>query len=142
MADDIRKRARVVAAKARYNRLCHGQPVCSESVSIDQDLPKWGDLVPSVRDHYESGAAEIIRDYEAALWQPIETAPTEGQVIRAWAPHHRTEYQISWRECSSSLGRRMVGWTIVGESSPTVIKFTHWCPLSEGPAAEAEVEAE
>ena len=80
------------------------------------------------------------------MWQPIETAPTTGEVILIWKPDERMvgEYMMAtyWSDVNTS---REPGWVPVGgihkqgyHSSVTDTPQgypTHWMPLPEPPTA-------
>lgn len=65
-------------------------------------------LYPYVEDA-ELMAKQIIKSYEEARWQPIETAPKDGSVSQAWEPGRRTPYLIMWWRG---------GWTFAVEMVP------------------------
>lgn len=64
--------------------------------------------------------------YEAALWQPIETAPADGTRVLVYAPPSGGEYPASVQRVDMWRGG---GWWQMRPAQP----YTHWRPLPAGP---------
>ena len=76
----------------------------------------------SASDHIN--ASDIVQAYQQALWQPIETAPKDGQLVMIWNKSYKIALQGRWEGEDT-------GW--VGDD---VILFpTHWRPLPAPPVS-------
>jgi hypothetical protein len=69
----------------------------------------------------------ICASCKRPLWQPIETAPKDGEIILVYGAFYdfatlRDVYFAYWEESTQA-------WEIEGEE----IIATHWMPLPEGP---------
>ena len=76
---------------------------------------------------YTSWDINEVGSIEMTEWQPIETAPMDGEIILAYGafydfPALRDIYLVYWEEDTQS-------WEIEGEK----IIATHWMPLPEPP---------
>lgn len=62
-------------------------------------------------------------------WQPIETAPKDGDEILAWNPYGAVV--ASWQKWPNTAGGY---WsTGCGCENDRAVKVTHWMPLPEPP---------
>lgn len=79
-------------------------------------------------------AARRLRAFEAMRqWQPIKTAPRDGEVFLAYEPHDAGGFQIV---ATYTKAGRLVD-TVDGQAFPYA---THWMPLPNHPEnAQAEV---
>lgn len=60
-------------------------------------------------------------------WQPIETAPKDGDIL-VWGPHGHGHMVVFW---GTSSGPEFPWGTLDGTAYPEV--FTYWMPLPEPP---------
>lgn len=122
---EARQRAVEAAAKAIHTQFVAQKPT-------PDDWPSWGELLAQghqgmhrVNDTREQAAAALAA-YEAALWQPIDTAPRDGTRVLVFAPPSGSEYpamvqRVDWW--------RDGGWWQMRPGHP----YTHWRPLPTPP---------
>jgi hypothetical protein len=73
-------------------------------------------------------ARAAVQAWEAALWQPIETAPRDGTRFHAWIPPNDMMTTGTVANCFWHLG----GWY-----HPYFTEPTHWRPIPAGPGGMA-----
>lgn len=71
----------------------------------------------------------IISAFEAALWQPIETAPRDGTRVLVFAPAAGSEYPANTQRVDRWHNG---GWRQMRPAQP----YTHFRHLSAGPNAD------
>jgi len=78
-----------------------------------------------------------IAAYEAALWQPIETAPRDGTRVLFFAPHYKGASDAIEGSFHGSVQRidqwKNGAWWQMRPGQP----YTHWRPLPAGPGGAA-----
>lgn len=71
-------------------------------------------------------ATRAMREFETALWQPIETAPRDGTRVLVFAPAAGSEYPANTQRVDRWHNG---GWWQMRPAQP----YTHWRPLPAGP---------
>lgn len=84
------------------------------------------EVAPHIQSISQFEMTAAIEAYEAALWRPIESAHKGTRYILAWSHERQMAFQVNWTESVSATGHERQGWTIIGESSPAYIEFSHW----------------
>lgn len=74
-------------------------------------------------------AKQVVAAYEAALWQPIETAPRDGTRVLVFAPAAGSEYPANTQRVDRWHNG---GWRQMRPAQP----YTHFRHLSAGPNAD------
>lgn len=118
--DEARQRAVEAAGKATAARQYpHG---------------KWEEMPDGYRAECLDDAACAIAAYEAALWQPIETAPRDGTKIDLWFAGAWNERMpgFVWRPGVDFWHNDSTHQSY--NDDPNII--THWRPLPAGPGGE------
>ena len=92
--------------------------------------------------HLHGGNRAVIRAAEAAIleklavrlmqWRPIETAPKDGTAILAKLPDSEIPYSVRFVD-----GCWLITWD--GQPLSWYDWPTHWIPLSQEPAIDAQV---
>lgn len=90
--------------------------------AFDETISEWGD------DAGERAIAAAIAAYEAALWQPIETAPRDGTPILLVC---KEDGDVIEAHYTPDEGGDPC-WYLDGMAYPTRL-FTHWRPLPKPP---------
>lgn len=68
-------------------------------------------------------------------WQPIETAPKDGEGIIAWGPPFQRSGEMFW---DNDIRR----WVLPGLIPPPQNQPTHWRPLPEPPLSNPPEKGE
>lgn len=71
-------------------------------------------------------AEQVVAAYEAALWQPIETAPRDGTRVLVFAPAAGSEYPANTQRVDRWHNG---GWWQMRPAQP----YTRWRPLPAKP---------
>ena len=114
---DARERATEAAGLALYNKL---KP---------NDVLRWSDIGGEIRALYSKEAMKIVAAYEAALWQPIETAPRTGETFLVGRRDLKfAAIEAYWPRSSerphAESSRKMMG-----------VQFDIWRPMPEVPVS-------
>lgn len=134
----------------------------------DDDLwpGAWIETIEVVRDAWMRRARAAVAAYEAAMWQPIETAPRDGMPIDLWiippsnsgprdfpiyigAHASRTTdatpcYRTAWESCGRTItGRRFYDddgdqCLDPDDTSERATRATHWRPLPPPPGGASD----
>ena len=70
-------------------------------------------------------------DHPSQQWQPIDTAPKDGQEVIAFHPDFDTQYFVRWVQPEGQAGCWYEDFAMKSMSG-----FTHWSPLPEPPMSD------
>lgn len=83
-------------------------------------------------DHFEQMKAELATLKARAQWQPIETAPKDGNRVLLWNRDWAAPF------AGQFYGEAAGGWRLDYRIAPFTHQPTHWMPLPPAPAEQGE----
>jgi len=100
-----------------------------DKYTIDHAIAFYRDIPTG---QYDDEAVEALEFYRDHQWQPIETAPKDGQTIDLWSGNGR------YADCKWHPTRGFVHWWVDGFDTFEWVRLdyppTHWMPLPPPPA--------